>query len=243
MTTHMNTDVLWFHGAQHVAAHAKSATFATECDVLDVSSMSGGGWQQVKAGMKRGMFDLSLMADHTDDGLDELLWSYHGLSTVSHSFAIGSTDGSIAYTCKAKSAQYVPIEGGPGALAMAKLSGVTNGPVARGQLLHGISTARTSSSTGTGFQVGAVSASQRMWASLHVVTVSGTTPSLTVKVQSDDNSGFTSATDRITFTAATDETYETSSAAGAITDDYWRISYTISGTNPSFLFAVCCGIA
>ena len=60
-------------------------------------------------------------------------------------------------------------------------------------------------------------------------------------MQSDDNSGFTSATNRITFTQATGVTSELLSVAGAITDDYWRLSYTIVGG--SFTFAVALGIA
>jgi hypothetical protein len=31
--------------------------------------------------------------------------------------------------------------------------------------------------------------------------------------------------------------------SGPITDDWFRVSYTISGTTPSFLFAVTAGIA
>jgi hypothetical protein len=65
-----------------------------------------------------------------------------------------------------------------------------------------------------------------------------------VLVQSDDNASFTSATTRISFTAETDATahYQWGSVAGAITDDYWRITYTVSGTGPSFNFAVAAGI-
>ncbi len=101
---------------------------------------------------------------------------------------------------------------------------------------------RTSSSSGTGRQIGAVSSTQTLYAALHVISASGTSPTLDVKVQSDDNSGFTSATDRITFTQATDVTSEWGSVGGAITDDYWRITYTVGGTSPSFAFAVTAGI-
>ena len=52
----------------------------------------------------------------------------------------------------------------------------------------------TSSSTTTGSQLGAVSAAQRIVANLHVTTAVGS--ALDVIVQSDDNSGFTSPTNR-----------------------------------------------
>ena len=78
---------------------------------------------------------------------------------------------------------------------------------------------------------------------LHVLSVAGTsTPTLTVIVQSDDNAGFTTPTTRISFTAATAVGAQWGSVAGALTDDYWRISYTISGTNPVFAFAVSAGV-
>ena len=113
----------------------------------------------------------------------------------------------------------------------------------RGSLIHPGSASRSSSSTGTGRQLGAVVAGKSMYVALHVLSVAGTsTPTLTVIVQSDDNAGFTTPTTRISFTAATAVGAQWGSVAGALTDDYWRISYTISGTNPVFAFAVSAGV-
>ena len=81
-----------------------------------------------------------------------------------------------------------------------------------------------------------------MYAGLHITAASGTTPTLVVKVQSDDNAGFTSATDRITFTSANSIGGQWSSVAGAVTDDYWRVTWTVGGTSPSFTFVVALGI-
>lgn len=111
----------------------------------------------------------------------------------------------------------------------------------RGTILH--NTAQTSSGDGTGYQVGAVGAGQSLYAALHVYAASGTSPTLDVIVQSDDNGGFSSPTSRITFTQATDRTSEWATpVAGAITDDYWRVNFTIGGTGPSFSFIVTIGI-
>ena len=98
------------------------------------------------------------------------------------------------------------------------------------------------SGTGTAVAFTAPTATQSLYASFHVLSVTGT-GTLTLKVQTDDNGSFTSATDRITFTAATTgNTAQWSSVAGAITDDWWRITYTISGTGPAFAFAVTAGV-
>lgn len=116
-------------------------------------------------------------------------------------------------------------------------------PCVRGTVMHDDGTARTSTGTGTAYQLGAVGAGQYLYAAIHVLSASGTTPSLTVKVQSDNASNFPSATDRVTFTAATTATSEWATpVAGAITDDYWRVTWTISGTNPSFTFVAVVGI-
>jgi hypothetical protein len=114
----------------------------------------------------------------------------------------------------------------------------------RGVCAHPPGTARTATGNGTGVQiVGGVPAGQYLYAAIHVLSVSGTsTPTLTVKIQSDNGSGFPSATDIATFTAATARTGEVVRAAGAITDDWFRVSYTISGTTPSFLFLVTLGV-
>lgn len=84
-----------------------------------------------------------------------------------------------------------------------------------------------------------VGASQFLYAVVHVFTA-GTT--MTLKVQSDDNAGFSSPTDRITLSAitATGGTWVTR-LAGPITDTYFRFNCTaITGT---FNIGAAIGIA
>lgn len=100
----------------------------------------------------------------------------------------------------------------------------------------------SATANGTAVQAGAAVAGQRIYAALHVTAVSGTNPTLDVKVQSDDGSGFLSATDRITFAQGTEKTSEFKTLDGPVTDDWWRIAFTIGGTTPSFTFAVVLGI-
>ena len=74
---------------------------------------------------------------------------------------------------------------------------------------------------------------------MHATTSS---PTLDVIIESDDNGSFSSATTRITHTQATAATSEFLSVAGAVTDDYWRASWTFGGTG-TITFAVIIGIA
>jgi hypothetical protein len=102
---------------------------------------------------------------------------------------------------------------------------------------------KTSSSTSSALQLGAVSASQRVYAAIHVLSVSGTNPTLDVTVKSDNGSGFPSPATQLTFAQKTAVGYEFKSAAGAITDDWWRVDWTIGGTaTPTFSFVVAVGI-
>lgn len=231
-------------GGLELAAHGKNVTLATNVAAVDTTPLSTTGWMTFIGGLKSGVVDMSLMQDVTSGSVDSTLFDLLGDADVPHSIVTNSADGSTAYLFRGIPLQYVPTEGNVGDLAMAKLSGQSStGGVVRGTLIHPGSASRTSSSAGTGRQLGAVVAGKSLYAALHVLSVAGTdTPTVTVKVQSDDNADFSSATDRITFTGATAVGSQWSSVAGAITDDYWRISYTISGTNPVFAFAVTAGI-
>lgn len=246
MGLHYNTDIVVCDGPMNIAAYAKSVQVEVSCDELDTTTVSStDGYRTLIAGRRSAVVNASLMAEHTNGGLDDVQWAQLGVVSIPKSIAIGSADGSTAYLMNGIALSYSPFGGNPGELAMSSVRAASaSSPIVRGKVLHPYATARSSSGTGTGRQLGAVAAGKSLYAALHVLSASGTTPSLTVKVQSDDNSGFTTPTDRITFTAETDVTshYQWGSVAGAITDDYWRISYTISGTGLSFTFLVAAGI-
>lgn len=100
-----------------------------------------------------------------------------------------------------------------------------------GHSLHDL-TAETATGNSTSIDNLASSANGGV-ATLHATTVSGTTPSLTGKVQhSTDDSVWV---DLITFTAATAATSERKTVTGTV-NRYVRGQWTISGTTPSFTF-------
>jgi len=158
----------------------------------------------------------------------------------------GANFGDVAWLVKALESKYT-IGGAIGDVAPWSAGVSSSSPLVRGRVLHPPGTARTSTGSGTGYQIGAVPANQFMWVNLHVLSIAGTsTPTITVTVQSDDNSGFTSATTRGTFTAVTAANQpigQNLRIAGAIADDWWRIGFTISGSTPSFLLYAAAGIA
>lgn len=179
-----------------------------------------------------------------DDPLDAVLFEDVSLSDVPVTIApAGLNPGDRAFLARCAIAEYMPVSGSVGEMARFSVGGEGTGvPVARGVLLANTTAGATVN--GTAQLLGAVAAGQSVYASLHVTAASGTTPTLVVTIQSDDNVGFTSPTTRITFATATAAANLTqfASAAGAITDTYWRAIATITGAGPSFTFTVAAGI-
>jgi hypothetical protein len=243
MSVYMNADISYLVGDIEVACNAKSVVFDASCTELDTTALCTTGWRTYIAGLHQASFSVSAMADMADLGLDATLAGYFATADVPQSLSIGSADGSVTYFTRGMISSFVPVEGAVGDLAMTSISGKSStGPLVRGVRAHPTDVARSATGNGTAYQLGALSASQTLYASLHVLARTGTA-SMTLKVQSDDNGAFSSATDRITsFTAATGRTYQWGSVAGAVTDDYWRCVYTITGTG-TITFGVSLGIA
>ena len=177
-------------------------------------------------------------SDHS--AADGVAFTNIGSSAPLVSATESGTEQEIAYLVNTKQLSVTPIQGSVGDMAGLEVTGNSADRLIRGVLECNRTAAATS--TSTGIQQGSVSATQKMYASLHVTAASGSSPTLDCVVQSDDNAAFTSATSRIVFTQATTTTSEFSSVSGAITDDYWRVSFTIGGTTPSFTFALAFGI-
>lgn len=100
----------------------------------------------------------------------------------------------------------------------------------------------TVTGTGTIRQLGAVAAGQSVYAAVHHTAVSGTLPTIDIKIQSDDAEAFASPIDRITFPQSTAANGQFASTVGPITDTWWRVIWTITGTTPSFAIACSVGI-
>lgn len=172
--------------------------------------------------------------------VDDALFSQVGLTDVPTTVApLTGAEGELAYTFLTTKGSYSP-GASVGDVLPFSVSADGSGLLIRGTLIHNAT--KTTTGTGTAFQLGQVSAVQKLYASLHVLAVSGGSPTLDVLVQSD-TVGFPSPLTKVTFSQAVAIGSQWSvPLAGAITDDYWRVSYTIGGSTPSFLFAVTVGI-
>lgn len=215
-----------------------------EAETVDDSTFGSGTTRAFLGGLKR---ILAQHAGHNQYGtnlVDEVLFNRIGVVNQPMTIApLTGAEGEPAYAFQSSLSRYSPIGGAVGTAADFDVTGEASGtPLIRGTIAHNAT--RTATGNGTAFNLGAVGAAQKLYAALHVLAVGGTaTPTLTVKVQSDDASGFASPTDRITFTAATAIGAQWATPVpGSITDAWWRATWTISGTTPSFLFVVLAGI-
>ncbi len=187
-------------------------------------------------GAARGYFDATL-----DAGLKAKVGLVDEVVTFS---APDTAEGSNAAFFQAAAGELVPIDGELGAM-----DGYSLGVEASGGdgLIHGaimVHGTKTVTANGTGRQLGAVSATQQLFAALHVVSVAGTNPTLDVTVESEVDDAWASPITQITFAQKTAIGAEYPTPInGAVTDSWWRVGWTIGGSGgPSFKFIVSVGI-
>jgi hypothetical protein len=133
-----------------------------------------------------------------------------------------------------------PLGGAKGEMATFEWSVPYDTAITQGKVLYP-STATTADANGTAVAMTGPTAAQKLYAALHVTAFSGLT-NVIVKIQSDDNSGFTSATDRITFTTATGTTSQFTSVAGDFSSEtHVRVNIDVTGTG-STTFVVMAGV-
>lgn len=150
------------------------------------------------------------------------------------------TTGSAGEACqffRALSAGY-SFAGAIGEYVMADVEATASGssPNIYGTVLD--TGTKSAGGNGTARLLGLVGVTQRLYAALLIFSMTGG-GTLTVKVQSDDNVGMSSPTDRITFSGATVAGWQWLELGGAIaSDNYWRSFYTLTAGTATFALLV-----
>ena len=170
---------------------------------------------------------------------DAVLQASLGSNEVISVTPVDQSAGSPSIFSKYTTSSYNPIaKGEVGSMMGFSLSAEGRGEKSvSGEILVIPATYTTSSESSTNASIGAVSATQSVYSALHVTAASGT---LDVIVESAPSNWSGEAT-RITHTQFTAVGAEMKSAAGAITDAYWRVKWTVSGGG-SFDFISSLGI-
>jgi len=231
-----------FAGAAHLSGQSNRIELSAECTSEDTTNFLSDGWEECQGGIA----NFKIVGGgqwHASDAssVDYSRWSALGVPEAWSVAPATVAPGDRVYVGKADQSKYTFL-GDVGKVAPWTVDAEGSSPLVRGRSLHNYTTARTATGSGTAVENTAVASNQALYCALHVLSVSGTgSPTLTVRVQSD-TVGFGSATTVQTFTAATGLTNQFARVAGPITDTWFRADWTISGTNPSFLFVVTIGV-
>jgi hypothetical protein len=244
MTKMVLLDARLFAGGADLSGNSNKAEVTAEFEDKDATNYRSGGWKEVLAGLASSTVNAEGQWEAGDPSkVDDASWAQLGGVGPWTVCPTDSTVGALAYFTNALRSNY---KLGDAVGEVAPWTGKATGTwrMVRGQIAHPPGTARTATGAGTSIQLGPVPAGKRLYAAVHVLSAAGTTPSITARIESDDNTGFTSAATKLTFAAATAPGGQILRTDGsAIADDWFRIAWTISGTTPSFLFAAALGIA
>lgn len=238
------TNVRLFAGGADLTSASNKVELTTKVEEKDATNYASQGYKELLGGLASAEIASEGQWEAGDPGLvDDASWAQLGGTDAWSAGVDGAAVGGLAYLTKALRCDY-KLGDAVGEIAPWTSSGMSTWPLARGQFAHPPGTARTADGTGTGLQLGAVAAGKRLYATLHVLSVAGTgTPTLTARVESSVDNTFASPTTRLTFTGATLQGGQVLRTDGsAITDTWWRIAWTITGTTPSFLFTSALGI-
>ena len=237
------TNVRLFTGAADLTGVSNKLEISAEVEDKETTNFGSGGWKEFRGGIAATEISAEGQWEAGDPSLvDNERWTSLGGLGPWTAGPDGAAVGNLAYFTNALSGKYV-LGGEVGDVAPWTGEAKSSWPLVRGQIAHPPGTARTATGTGTGAELGAVATGKQLYAALHVLSVAGTAPSITVEIESDDASGFPSAVSRISFDAATAAGGQIKRVAGPLTDTWFRPKWTISGTGPSFLFVAAIGIA
>jgi hypothetical protein len=205
-------------------------------DLQESTTFGSGGWKARNACLMdvTGHFEGFWSSTADSEGFSDL-------GTVDRAVTVSPDGlaGSVAYMCQCAKFKYSTF-GSVGDLTpyALDLSGSNSAGMVRGQVAKARGSVSATGALGSALYLGTVSSTQYVYAAIHIFTA-GTT--VTIKLQSDDNSGFTSATDVLTIgPLTTTGGIWMARVAGAKTDTYWRLNATaITGT---FNLAAAIGI-
>jgi hypothetical protein len=185
-------------------------------------SSAANGFESCIPGLSKGVIGMGGLVELTDDGQDEIFNAQMSLSNTPLTVGYGGLADFARVKFGAIQQGSYQAGGDVGGRAEFSAEGlISNYALVEGNVMA--TGAKTGTFNGTWRQLGAVSATQKLYAIIHAIAKTSFT-SAVFKVQSADDAGGTNTTDRITFTTITDLTSEFAvPISGAITQQFWRV--------------------
>jgi hypothetical protein len=205
-----------------------------EAATPECTNFRSGGWREYKMGAKTSAFSMSgHYQAAAADAVDPHVFDNLGVASQVITTGAEETEATPAFFHRGMQAD-VSLFGSYGEVAPFSVNASgDDGPtgVVRGQLAVKMTTVTTTGAKGTALNLGLVAAGKYLYATLHLLGTAGS--SITVLVESDEDSGFASATTRITFGPLTTVggNWGTRVAGAIALDDWFRINVSaITGT-------------
>lgn len=247
MAVRVLTDWKVLAGGYDISGDHNEARLEYGAELKDVSTPKSSKDRSFLAGLKtiacsgQGLWQADAEVANAPKKIDDILQANLGAADIPITLAEVATEGeaALSFLSLLRAYRFLGPHGEPHPFSW---DAVGRGkPAMRGTLLN-VSN-RTVTFNGTAFNLGAISATQRLYLAVHVVAFGGVTPTLDLVLESDDAQGFATPTTRITLSQKTGFASDWQELAGAITDTWWRIKGTIGGTGgPNFTIFAVAGI-
>ena len=244
MAAYILSDTNIYVGGDNVTTFTGSFSTEMMTTMVDGPVLGGGGFMRRYPGLKASSTQISGFADYDADAIARdfgpaQLGSQQLVTVVPAGVGVA---GDVALFGR-QLIQNIAVPGGAvGDMASFEMSLESDSAWING-LVAAPMAARTTTANGTILTMTGPTAAQRVYVGVNLIAASGTTPSMTVALQSATLIGFGSPTTRATLTAMTAVGWQFASVAGSITDGFWRATFTITGTTPSLTAAVVVGVA
>lgn len=225
-----------------LAGFARSFTIDATADEIDVTTLNAAGWRQKIPGLRTFTAAAEGFQDFDTVGVDPVFpATTFGADTFTVVPQSTATAGDVAFFGQGRLTSNTPLSGSVGDAAAFSLNFAGTDRVVRGVMLHPTA-ARTATGTGTALAFTFPTAGQRLFASFHVLSVTGS-GSIVFTVQSDNAVGFPSSATQITSQSFTAVGHQFTSVAGPISGEtHIRAGWTITGFT-SVTFAIAAGVS
>lgn len=237
------TDAKVLFGPADLSGRTNSVELSAEVEDQDVTVFGNNGWKSVIGGLRDVTIENEGFWDAGNYGLpDDRLFTDLGVTAVPATVTPTPNVGDVSYFTRVMRPDYSFGDQVGNVLPFSTSAKGDGTSLVRGAIVD--NQARTATGTTTVVQLTAPTATTRVYAAVHVLAVAGTNPALSVTLQGDNAAGFPSPA-----TVASASGINTvgglwlAGPVGATVDNFYRLSYTVSGTSPSFLIFASIGLA
>jgi len=234
MSSLVLTNAEIYLGGYRISGVSNSISLEYSSEVLD-DSIFGTVFRQRIGGAKSVAFGAEGRFSPLFDGdlLDAMLLQDLPVTVMPETAVSGGT----CFSTLLQLGEYTPLGGAYGEFAKFSISGEGGQGVPLLPGIVGKAGTESVSGVGAGVQLGAVGSGQSLYSCVHLVVAGGTSPSLTVQIESDSDNTFASPIVRGTATN-TSVTAELLQIDGPISDTWYRVRWTLTGTTAVVNFLV-----